>query len=309
VALMRSLLLAASESRRLRAAFPRYAFMRRAVRRFMPGEELEDALGAARQFVPQKIGVILTRLGENITDLSAAAAVAAHYRDALDRIAAASLDAHVSVKLTQLGLDISPDAAARNVRDIVEHAASVRNMIWIDMEQSALTDVTIDIFRRTREQFDNIGLCLQSYLRRTEADLEGLLPLRPAIRMVKGAYMEPATIAFQEKREVDENFYRLCTRLIHEAVAGSGTLGVGSHDPRLIERIRTFADQAGARPGSIEYQMLYGIRRDAQYELAAQGQKVRVLISYGENWYPWFVRRLAEKPSNLLFVARNLVGK
>lgn len=309
MSVVRSLLLKASESRRMREAFPRYAFMRRAVMRFMPGEDLEDALRAGQAFAGQNIGVTYTRLGENVLDLAAATEVAQHYIGALDRIADLQLDAQVSVKLTQLGLDIVPAACEANLRAVVARAEALGNMIWIDMEQSALVDVTLEMYKRIRSDHANVGLCLQSYLRRTQADLDALMPLRPAIRLVKGAYAEPPAVAYPDKSDVDASYLGLTRFLLDAARRGDAQLAIATHDPALIERACADAEVLRLPRGEVEFQMLYGIRRDAQQRLAAEGYRVRVLISYGTHWYPWFMRRLAERPANVLFVVKNLVGR
>ncbi len=309
MSVVRSLLLKASESRRMREAFPKYAFMRRAVMRFMPGEDLEDALRAGQAFAGQNIGVIYTRLGENVLDLDAAREVAEHYIGALGRIADMQLDAQVSVKLTQLGLDISKDACEANLRAVVERAAALNNMIWIDMEQSALVDATLDMFRRVRAQHENVGVCLQAYLRRTDADLASLMPLRPAIRLVKGAYMEPPAVAFPDKSDVDASYLKIALQLLEATRRGDALAVMATHDPALIQRVRDAGERLQVPRGEVEFAMLYGIRRDEQQRLAAEGYRVRVLISYGTHWYPWFMRRLAERPANVLFVLKNLAGR
>jgi proline dehydrogenase len=293
----------------MREAFPRYAFMRRAVMRFMPGEDLEDALRAGQAFAGQHIGVIYTRLGENVLDTSAASEVAQHYVGALERIAQLQLDAQISVKLTQLGLDIAPGACEANLRTVVERAEALGNMIWIDMEQSALVDATLDMYRSVRRDHANVGVCLQSYLRRTNADLESLMPLTPAIRLVKGAYAEPPSVAFPDKIDVDANYLQLALQLIEDTRRGAALAVHATHDPALIERVCKGAETLQVPRGEVEFQMLYGIRQGEQQRLAAEGYRVRVLISYGTHWYPWFMRRLAERPANVLFVLRNLVGR
>ncbi len=286
----------------------RYRFVRRAVTRFMPGETLEEALPPAQLLAEQGLATVFTLLGENITDPPAARAVADHYLGVLQRIEDLGLDAEISVKPTQLGVDLGAELCHENLSVLVDRVAPSGRTVWIDMEGSAYTDVTLELYRKLRERGAPAGVCLQSYLRRTAADLETLLPLRPAIRLVKGAYLEPREIAFPSRAEVDDSYLALAQRLL--AATRDGTrVGLGTHDRKLIARIGAWADAAGIQPAAYEWQMLYGIQREEQRRLAAAGRRVRILISYGEAWYPWYVRRLAERPANLLFVAKNVFAR
>jgi len=306
--LSRSLLLWASHQRWLGRQAQRRRFTRRAVRRFMPGEDLDSALAAGRELQGSGIATILHELGENVASAEAAEAATAAYEDALSRGADAGLDAQVSVKLTHLGLDVDPDLAERNLRRLADRAQSVSRLVWVDMESSAYVDRTVALFRRVRESSDAVGLCLQAYLRRCADDLEALLPLGPALRLVKGAYDEPASVAWPRRADVDAQFLSLASRLLQEDVRRRGArLSAATHDEALIARIVERARGARVPAGEYELQMLYGIRREAQQRLAAAGHRVRVLISYGSDWYPWFVRRLAERPANVWFVLRNLL--
>ncbi|MFQ5896865.1 MAG: proline dehydrogenase family protein [Candidatus Methylomirabilia bacterium] len=306
--ILRSALLKGSQSRWLATQVTRRRFARRAVSRFMPGEDLESALAAARTLADAGITTVLTYLGENVTELTEAQQVTAHYLAALEQIERRSLPSHLSVKLTQLGLDISRDACEAELTALVERAAELGNFICIDMESSEYTDATLEIFRHVRSRHANAGVCLQAYLFRTAGDLEALLPLSPVVRLVKGAYREPPNIAFPHKRDVDANFLTLATRLLSDAALRSGPApGIATHDPRLHAKIREHAAAAGLSKGTFEFQMLYGIRREDQQRLAAEGYQVRVLISYGSAWFPWYMRRLAERPANLLFALRSLV--
>jgi proline dehydrogenase len=310
MAIMRSILLAGAESVWLRETAMRRPFVRRSVSRFMPGESMEEALAAsARQERDQGTGTILTHLGENLASLAEAEAVTAHYAQLLDRVSAAGLDAQVSVKLTQLGLDLGVDACFENLSCLVDLAEPRGNMIWIDMESTRYVDPTIELFRRARQRSPRVGLCLQAYLRRTRGDLEALLPLAPAIRLVKGAYREPATLAFPVKADVDENFFQLASRMLQPDVPKGTFLGIGTHDARLVGRLREVAARPGTGPCAHEFEMLYGIMRPLQARLVAEGARLRVLISYGEFWFPWYMRRLAERPANVLFVARSLFAR
>jgi proline dehydrogenase len=309
MSVMRTVLLKGSQSVWLRERAMRWPFVRRAVRRFMPGEELDDALEAARTLAGEGAATILTHLGENLSRLEEASDVTRHYIDLLDRVSRLGLDTQLSVKLTQLGLDQSLDACVSNMRGLAGHAAERRNMVWIDMEGSPYTDVTLEVFRALHRDHANVGVCLQSYLRRTPADLESLLPLGPAIRLVKGAYNEPPDIAFPRKRDVDEQYYALARRLMSEAGQRTGTfLGIGTHDGTLIRRLERALAETGLAKDRFEFEMLYGIRRGEQQRLVREGYRLRVLISYGRFWFPWYMRRLAERPANLAFVARSVFG-
>jgi proline dehydrogenase len=307
--MMRSLLLSASQSTWLRRRVPRYRFARRAVARFMPGETLDDALAAAQALEGKGLGTVFTQLGENITEAAAAAAVTEHYLGVLDRIRALALRTEVSVKLTQLGLDLGPDICHANLRKIIEHAGA-ESLVWIDMEASPYVEATLELFRRARHAFPNVGVCLQAYLYRTAGDLASLLPLGPAIRLVKGAYREPPDVAYPRKKDVDENFFALCGTLLgEEARQARVRAAIATHDLRLIRRVQDLARSQGLGKDSLEFQMLYGIQRAEQLRLANEGWRSKVLIAYGSYWFPWYMRRLAERPANLLFVARNLFSE
>lgn len=305
---MRSVLLAGSRSPWLRAQATRRGFVRRSVSRFMPGERLGDALAAAARLRDQGIPTILTHLGENLATAAEADEVTDHYRRVFEAVASAGLDAQVSVKLTQLGLDLDRERCLRNLRALVERAGEGDSRVWIDMEGSAYVDATLDLFRRVHPLSARVGICLQAYLHRTPSDLESLLPLGPAVRLVKGAYNEPPDRALRRKRDVDARFFTLATRLLGDEARRHGSfLGIATHDPRLVERLRSLVAAQEVSPGAYEFEMLYGIQRSLQTRLVADGQRLRVLISYGAHWFPWFMRRLAERPANLWFVARNLV--
>jgi proline dehydrogenase len=306
---MRAVLLAASESGWLRHHATRWGFVRRATRRFMPGERLEEALAAAQSLGRHGIGALLTHLGENVVSADESRAVADHYVGAQDAIRASGLTAETSVKLTQLGLDLGRDHARANLLRLAEHAAGLGQAVWVDMEGSAYTDVTLELFHQVHRERNNVGICVQSYLRRTERDLESLLAMGAAVRLVKGAYREPTSLAFRTRREVAASYLRLAQRMLSREARAAGVFpGFGTHDEALIERIRRHAESEGAPKESFEFELLYGIRRDLQTRLAAEAHRVRVLISYGESWYPWYMRRLAERPANVAFVLRNLFG-
>jgi proline dehydrogenase len=291
----------------LRERATRTAFVRRSVSTFMPGERFEDAMAAAARQQTQGITTIFTKLGENLTRVEDAEEVTLHYLDALDRIQAAGLDAHISVKPTQLGLDLDKELCYRNLQRLVDRAAERKNFVWIDMESSPYVDPTLELFRRTRVRSPRIGIALQAYLYRTEKDIESLVPLGSAIRLVKGAYLEAAEVAFPKKADVDESFYTLACRLLREdARRAGGLLHIATHDARLADRLAAFIDEHGIPKSAYEYAMLYGIQRSLQQRLVQAGRPLRVLVAYGEYWFPWYMRRLAERPANVWFVVKNL---
>jgi proline dehydrogenase len=304
---MRRILLWLARNEWLRDRLPRLPFMRRAVRRFMPGETMEDALRAAEPLQAAGIGTLYTRLGENLASLDEADAVAAHYLGLIDRIRAAGIRGEPSVKPTQLGLDLDREATYAHLARIASHAAEAGSFLWIDMEGSAYTEVTVALYERLRAEHPNTGICLQAYLRRTAADIERLLPLEPAIRLVKGAYDEPSRIAYRDRREVDANYLALAALMLRESRARALRLGLGTHDVGLIRRVTELAGAAGIERDAFEVQMLYGIRAADQLRLAREGYRVQTLVAYGEFWYPWYMRRLAERPANVLFALRQLL--
>jgi len=304
---MRRLFLWAARNAWLREHLPRMRFMRRAVRRFMPGETLESALDAAAPLQAAGIGTMYTKLGENLESLAEADAVADHYIAVLDAISERGLAGEISVKPTQLGLDLDEDRALAHVTRLAEHAATTGSYVWIDMEGSAYTDATIRLYERVRAVQPRTGICLQAYLRRTAADIERMRPLDPAIRLVKGAYDEPASIAFRDKREVDASYLGLAVSFLTEGRGRPIRLGLGTHDVALIERIAAEVAPAGIGRDGFEIEMLYGIRTGEQLRLARDGYRVQTLIAYGDAWYPWYMRRLAERPANVTFAIRSLL--
>jgi proline dehydrogenase len=283
-------------------------FVRRAVSRFMPGERLEDALAAAADLQRHDIGVVLTRLGENLTDAAAADETAAHYVTVGSELQRRGIPGHISVKLTQLGLDIDPQRCQASLLMLADETSRRGIRLWIDMEQSFYAERTLDM-RRALRSYPHAGVCLQAYLYRTADDLASLIPLGGGVRLVKGAYHESATVAYPRKRDVDENYFAL----VRQMLAAAGTSGLrcvfGTHDQHLISRIQRQADTAGVSRDAFEFHMLYGIQRAEQIRLAREGYRVKVLISYGVQWFPWYMRRLAERPANLLFVARSMLSR
>jgi proline dehydrogenase len=307
--LMRRVFLWASRQRWLGEQMTRRAFARRAVQRFMPGEDADSALAAAETLRPKGMSTVLTQLGENISQLPEARKVFDHYLSVLDRITPTGLDAHISIKLTQLGLDVSKDEAVKFVLALAARAATAKNFLWIDMEDSSYVDATLDLYRRVRKEHANVGVCLQAYLRRTPKDLESLIPIGPSIRLVKGAYSESAAVAYPGKREVDEEYFKLANTLLQSVAGRAGCrVGFGTHDMRLVSRIQQAASELKVRRETYEIQMLYGIGRNDQDRLARDGYRVRTLISYGSYWFPWYMRRLAERPANVWFVIKSMFG-
>jgi proline dehydrogenase len=308
MSIMRSILLAAAQNRWLRDRASHYKFVRKSVARFMPGETLDDALATAQTLRGKKIGTVLTHLGENIGDRAEAQQVTDHYLEVLERIREKTLQTEISVKLTQLGLDLSPDFCYENLKTIIARAAK-ESIVWIDMEASNYVDTTLDLYRRALGEFPNVGVCLQAYLYRTKDDLTKLQPLRPSIRLVKGAYNEPPEIAFPRKADVDANYFMLGKNLLRaKKEKACARVAFATHDVAMIRRLSEEASKEGFSSADFEVQMLYGIQRAEQERLAAEGCTSIVLVSYGTFWYPWFVRRLAERPANLWFMLRNVFG-
>lgn len=292
----------------LKQRLPRLWFARRAIRRFMPGEDMVSALTAAVRFQVEGLGTIFTHLGENLTSIDEADGVAAHYAELIDQVAARKLDGEPSVKLTQLGFDLDEARTMVHAEALAARAAQHGKTFWIDMEGSVYVERTIAFYERLKAGHSNAGICLQAYLRRTAADVRRLLPLEPQIRLVKGAYAEPASIAYQTRHDVDANYLALTVAMLDAFRAGTKVrIGLGTHDVRLIEQAAEHAAALGLPKAAFEVQMLYGIRLDQQRRLARDGYLVRDLIAYGEAWYPWYMRRLAERPANVIFALRQML--
>ena len=306
--LLRKVLLWCARNPWLGERLPNLPFMKKAVHRFMPGEAIEDALGAAVELQVLGIGTLYTKLGEAVTEASGAQAVADHYLELLKEIQAAEIDGEISVKPTQLGLDIDEDVCFGHLRVLAAAAEAQGSYLWIDMEASSYVDRTLDLYQRLRASHANTGICLQAYLRRTAKDVERLLPLGPAIRLVKGAYDEPKSVAFKSRKEVDANYLGLAVTMLRESRSRAGMrVGLGTHDVELIEQIAVHAAAAGIPRDAFEVQMLYGIRAREQRRLARSGYRVQTLIAYGDAWYRWYMRRLAERPANIVFAARQML--
>jgi proline dehydrogenase len=303
---LRSFFLWCAQNPWLATHVPRWGVARRAVKRFLPGEQFDAALQAAIAFKADGIGSLFTRLGENVKDLSEARAVVEHYESVFATLVESGLEAEVSVKPTQLGLDIDAKAAFTNLERLARAAAKAKSFLWIDMEGSAYTEPTLDLYRRIRADHPRTGVAVQAYLHRTVEDVAGLLPLQPAIRLVKGAYAESPDRAYTASSDVDANYLALCALMLPEVRRGKLRLVLGTHDVELIARASGFGRALGLEVSQIEVNMLYGIRADQQVRLAREGYVVKALIAYGDAWYAWYLRRLAERPANVMFVARQL---
>jgi len=300
--MLREILVKLSHSQRLAKFVTANPISRRMSRRFVAGEALDEAVTAARACNLAGMMVSLDHLGENVTTQDAARRARDAYLQNFDRIAAEKLEANVSLKLTQLGLDLGDDFCYSLLESVVDRAARYANFLRVDMEGSPYTQRTIDLCKRARAHYDKVGIVIQSYLYRSEQDVKDLLAINCRIRLCKGAYMEPPSIAFQKKSEVDKNFVRLMQLLLPSGIYH----GIATHDPRMIDATTNFAAKQGIGKDQFEFQMLYGIRTDLQQQLVRDGYRMRIYIPYGTEWFPYFMRRLAERPANLLFFVRNL---
>jgi proline dehydrogenase len=305
MALLRSAFIVLSQNRLLRRFGERSQVGRRLSSRFVAGMEIDDALRVAEAINRQGMKVTLDSLGESVTSEVEAHASAEIYHRLLDAIAERKLNANVSVKLTQMGLELSPDLAEKIVEDLARHARSAGSFLRVDMEGSQFTQVTLDIVRRLHAKADlcgSIGVVIQAYLYRSQSDIEQLLADGIRVRLCKGAYKEPAEIAYPRKTDVDANFVRLSCLLLDSPVYH----GLATHDEAMIAAAKSFAAQHAIDPSRYEFQMLFGVRRDLQRKLVREGYNVRVYIPFGREWYPYFMRRLAERPANVLFILKNL---
>ncbi len=273
--------------------------------RFVAGEDLEETIRAIREVNAIGCSASFDHLNESVSQVSETEGEVNEYRRILSRIDETGINSNVSIKLTQFGLEIDPELAYKNARAVVEDAARRKNFVRVDMEASAVTQITLDIFKRLRAEFglDDVGIVLQSYMRRTYDDVQDILKIPARIRLCKGAYNEPPEVAFPDKKDVDENYVR-CMRLL----LSSGTYhGIATHDPKMIEATTNHAAREGIGKDAFEFQMLYGVRRDLQEQLARDGYRMRVYVPYGKHWYPYFMRRLAERPANVWFILKNMM--
>ena len=307
MSVMRSVFLWASTNVWLREHATKKKFVRRSVVKFMPGETVEDAIAAAKAIQPRRINTILTRLGENITHITEADEVAAHYTKVIALVKAAGLDAQISVKPTQLGFDQDKEVCFRHLAALTDAAVAAGNFMWLDMESSPYVDGTLALYKRLRERTPKVGVAIQAYLHRTAADLEPLVAMGAAIRLVKGAYLEPPNVALPNKPDVDANYFTLASRLLQDDANKPGALlHIATHDIGLQQRLQQVIAERKVAQSRYEFAMLYGIQSARQDELAKAGASVRCLISYGEYWFPWYMRRLGERPANVWFVVKNL---
>jgi len=307
--LVRSLLLLASENTWLKNQIPKLGFLKKAKKRFIAGDNLTDAIDAAKLFQKDNITSLFTCLGENIADLDEAEQTVNHYLSVLDKIKEEKIDTEISIKLTQIGLDFSIDQTHKYFQTLAKKAVESNTFIWIDMESSSYVESTINFYKQQRKEFPNIGLCIQTYLFRTEDDLTELLKISPSIRLVKGAYKEPKDIAYKSKKDVDQNFFKLAKQLLNEIKGKNIRVAFATHDLDLIEQIKKEAESLDISNDQLEFQMLYGIKIKDQHLLASTSYSVRILISYGEAWFAWYMRRLAERPANIWFVMKNMFSK
>ena len=279
------------------------ALSRRVARRFVAGETLDDAIEAGREVNRARRSASLDLLGENVSDEAGARRAAEDYLAIFDRIAREKLDANVSLKLTQLGLDLSEPLCQELLEGIAAHAAELENFVRIDMEGSAYTQRTVEITRRVRAKYSNVGTVMQAYLYRAEQDVKDLLSVGCRMRLCKGAYKEPPDIAFPNKADVDANYVKLMKLLLSSGIYH----GIATHDPEMVQATKRFVREKNIGREQFEFQMLYGIRTDLQQQLVCEGYRLRVYIPYGTDWFPYFMRRLAERPANLVFFLRNLM--
>ncbi|MGA7521581.1 MAG: proline dehydrogenase family protein [Acidobacteriaceae bacterium] len=308
MSLLRSTFIGLSHNARLRRFSERSTLGRRMSSRFVAGFRIEDAMTAAQALGAQGLAVTLDSLGENVASPAQARQSAQVYHWLLDAIGPSKLDANVSLKLTQMGMDLGLDLAEEIVSGLVQHAAAIGSFVRVDMEGTPYTQATIDLVRRLQAKPDfrgHVGIVIQAYLRRSAGDIAALLSDGIRVRLCKGAYQEPADLAFPGKADVDRNYVALMQMLLPSGVFH----GIATHDPAMIEATKNFARERKIDPSQFEFQMLYGIRRDLQRSLVQEGYRVRVYVPFGEEWYPYYMRRLAERPANVLFLARNFFRK
>ena len=301
----RSALIWLSRQEGLKDFAARFGFFRKLTTRFVAGETIDEAASYIRQLNVENCTGSFDHLNESVDAESEAEREVVEYLNILNRISETKIRSNVSIKLTQFGLGIDSELAYRNARRVVEEAHRRGNFVRVDMEDSAVTQVTIDIFKRLRDEFDlnTVGIVLQSYLRRTYADAQELIKLPARIRICKGAYNEPPEVAFPDKKEVDSNYVKVMQLLLSSGIYH----GIATHDPKMIDATIDFASREGIGKEKFEFQMLFGIRRDLQRQLARDGFNMRIYVPYGKHWYPYFMRRLAERPANIWFVMKNVL--
>lgn len=303
--LIRNFVFWLSSKRKITDAIARRGMKYGFAKRFISGESLEESLGACSDLNRGGRQISLNHLGENVTTKEEAVAVKDGYIGMVRALDAKKVDGNISIKLTQLGLDIGRDLCQQLTDEILAAAKQLGRTIEMDMEGSPYTDVTLDIFESSRRRFDNVGLAIQAYLHRTSKDLERLAPLKPKIRLVKGAYREPASVAIQKKSEVDANYCRLLDQLFD----GPFFPAIATHDPKMLDYAKAGLKKRSFTSDRYEFQMIYGVRRDLQQQLNSEGHPLRVYVPYGTEWCPYFMRRLSERPANCWFVLRSLIAE
>jgi len=303
--LTRSALIYLSQQEGLKEFAAKFRLFRKLTTRFVAGETIEEAVAAIREINAEGCTASFDHLNESVANPAEAEAEVKEYLEILARIDETDIKSNVSIKLTQFGLELDPELAYKNARAVVVDAARRGSFVRVDMESSRVTQITIDIFKRLRAEFglNDVGIVLQSYLRRTYSDAEELVKLPARIRICKGAYNEPPEVAFPDKKDTDENYIRVMKLLLSSGIYH----GIATHDPKMINATIEFAQREGIGKEAFEFQMLYGIRRDLQRQLAKDGYNMRVYVPYGKHWYPYFMRRLAERPANIWFVLKNLL--
>ena len=302
--LTRSALIYLSRQEGLKEFATRFSLFKKLTTRFIAGENIDEAVAAIKDLNARGCTASFDHLNESVGSTTETEAEVREYLDVLARIDRIGIDSNVSIKLTQFGLEIDPELAYRNARRVVDDAVRRGNFVRVDMEGSNVTQFTIDVFKRLREEFglNDVGIVLQSYLYRTMVDARALLKIPARIRICKGAYNEPPEVAYPDKKDVDDNYVRVTQLLLASGVYH----GIATHDPKMIHAAVDFAQREGIGKDAFEFQMLYGIRRDLQEQLSRDGYRMRVYVPYGKHWYPYFMRRLAERPANVWFVMKNL---
>lgn len=303
--LTRSALIYLSRQEGLKEFAARFGLFKKLTTRFIAGESIDEAVAAIREINAKGCSASFDHLNEGVQSVAGTEAEVREYQTVLSKIDETGIDSNVSIKLTQFGLEIDPELAYRNARRVVEEAVRRKNFVRVDMEGSNVTQATIDIFKRLRSEFglNDVGIVVQSYLYRTMDDVKDLLKLPARIRLCKGAYDEPAEVAYPDKKDVDDNYVRVMQVLLSSGVYH----GIATHDPKMIDATIDYAQREGTGKDAFEFQMLYGIRRDLQEQLARDGWRMRIYVPYGKHWYPYFMRRLAERPANIWFVLKNFL--
>ncbi len=306
MSILRDVFLALSTNALMRRFVVGFPLSRRVSRRFVAGETIDEAIQVVKKLRAQGIEVTFDQLGESVTSEAEARAAKDGYLRALDAMATNHVLSQLSLKLTQMGLDIHSDVCLANMREILTRARAVGTLVTIDMEDSKHTQSTLDVFKQLRAEFDNVGIVIQSYLYRSEQDFKDLMALDANIRLCKGAYKEPPTVAFPQKKDVDVNFVKLAQLFFDSVHTHRAYLDLATHDEKIIRWAKQYVATHNIPRQRFEFQMLYGIRSDLQRQLAAEGYTMRVYVPYGTHWYPYFMRRLAERPANVIFLISNL---